>query len=166
MTTEVDPSFTVTSSHLRLVSKADDGSHWLVWDFFLTHFTLTINRATAPFGFTYRGVPGGAFGSGDQLVLPDGTLRSAAVPYTADMPGPAEWVYLTHPTANQSLFLLQHSDDSLPETYRIADGDTGMFVFGGGQITQTPIRFSLGLIDRCDDQAVRARIEFVRAAIH
>jgi hypothetical protein len=60
---------------------------------------------------------------------------------------------------------MQHSDDALPETYEVADGDTGMFVFGSGTITQLPIRFSLGLIDSCDDSTVRARIEFIRKAV-
>ena len=165
MTTEMDPSFTVTSSHLRLVSKSDDASYWLVWDFFLTHFTLTINRAAKPFGFTYRGVPGGALSSLDQLVLAGGTSRSASNPYSTVLPGPAGWVYFTHPAATQSLFLIQHSDDALSDTYRIADGDTAMFVFGGGQMTQTPVRFSLGLVDSCDDQDVSSRIAFVQSAI-
>ncbi len=165
MSTELDPSFTVTSSHLRLISKSADNSYQLVWDFFLTHFTLTINRAATPFGFTYRGVPGGAFGSADQLVLSDGTTQSATVSYVGELPGPAEWAYLTHPAAKHSLFLIQHSGDNLPETYQVADGDTGMFVFGSGKIDQTPIRFSLGVIDSCDDQTVRARIDFIQKAI-
>jgi hypothetical protein len=166
MTTEVDPLFSITSSHLRLVSKSDDASYWLVWDFFLTHFTLTINRAAKPFGFTYRGVPGGALGSSDQLVLAGGTAGSASNPFSTVLSGPAGWVYLTHPATKHSLFMIQHSDDTLSDTYRIADGDTAMFVFGGGQIAQTPIRFSLGLVDSCDDQAVSTRIAFVRDAIH
>ncbi len=166
MTTVLDPSFTVTSSHLRLISKSDDSSYWLVWDFFLTHFTLTINRAATPFGFTYRGVPGGALDSADQLVLSNGVARSASTPYNGDLPGPCEWAYLAHPLTGQSLFLIQHGDDSLAETYQIADGDSAMFVFGSGQMTQTPIRFSLGLVNSCDDQVVRDRIAFVENAIH
>lgn len=165
MTTEVDPSFTVTSSHLRLVSKSEDASYWLVWDFFLTHFTLTINRAAAPFGFTYRGVPEGALGAADQLVVAGSTSRSAANPFTTVLPGPSGWAYLTHPATKHSLFLIQHSDDTLSDTYRIADGDTAMFVFGNGLMERTPARFSLGLVDSCDDQAVSKRISFVQTTI-
>jgi hypothetical protein len=66
----------------------------------------------------------------------------------------------------QSLFLIQHSDDALADTYQIADGDSAMFVFGDGKITETPIRFSLGLVNSCDDQVVRERIAFVQDAIH
>jgi hypothetical protein len=165
MSTDLDPSFRVTSSHLRLVSRSDDCSYELVWDFFLTHFTLTINRAAAPFGFTYRGVPGGSLDSRDQMVLSSGAPRSTLSPFSGDLSGASEWVYFTHPADNHSLFLLQHSGDSLPESYRIAEGDTSMFVFGGGKITQTPIRFSLGIIDRSDAQAVYDRIVFVQDSI-
>jgi hypothetical protein len=166
MTTDLDPTFTITSTHLRLISKSQDESYVLVWDFFLTHFTLTVNRAAKPFGFTYEGVPGGNFGPTDQLVLSSGAAKPAASSYSGDLPGPAEWAYLSHPAAKQSLFLIQHSDDSLAETYRIADGDTGMFTFGGAQQCRTPVRFSLGVVDSCDDQAVRDRIAFVIGAIH
>jgi hypothetical protein len=166
MTTEIDPSFIVTSNHLRLISKSEDGSYWLVWDFFQTHFTLTINRAAKAFGFTYRGVPGGTLGSADQLGLSSGTMRSATLSYSGDLPGPSEWVYLSHPATQQSLFLIQHADDALSDTYQVADGDSAMFVFGGGQITETPIRFSLGLVNSCDDKVVRDRITFVQNAIH
>jgi hypothetical protein len=165
MTTEVDPSFTVTSSHLRLVSKSADASYWLVWDFFLTHFTLTINHAATPFGFTYRGVPEGALGSADQLVVAGGTSRSAANPFTTTLPGPSGWAYLAHPATKHSLFLIQHSDDTLADTYRIADGDTAMFVFGNGLMEKTPVRFSLGLVDSVEEQAVSKRISFVQSTI-
>jgi hypothetical protein len=165
MTTELDPAFTVTSSHLRLVSKSEDESYWLVWDFFLTHFTLTINRAAAPFGFTYRGVPEGALGPADQLVVAGGTSRAAANPFTTTLPGPSGWAYLTHPATKHSLFMIQHSDDTLTDTYRIADGDTAMFVFGNGQMEKTPARFSLGLVESCDEQVVSKRIAFVQGAI-
>jgi hypothetical protein len=165
MTTVVDPKMMVTSTHVRFISKSADESFWLVWDFFLTHFTLTINRAAKPFGFTYQGVPGAGLDSGDQIAFSDGTVQRASNPRNRDLSGPAEWVYLTHPANKHSLFLLQHFDDALADPYRIADGDTPSFTFGGGQISQTPVRFSLGLIESCDARTVRKRIEFVRDAI-
>jgi hypothetical protein len=165
MSTVIDPAFIPSTTHLRLVSKSDDGSYWLVWDFFQTHFTLTINRAGKAFGFTYRGVPGGAIDPADKLVLSNETKQAASAPFKGDLPGPAEWAYLSHPVASQSLFLIQHADDTLPETYQVVDGDTAMFVFGGGQTLTTPIRFSLGLVNSTDDQIVRNRITFVRNAI-
>jgi hypothetical protein len=166
MSTDLDPSFTATYSHLRLLSKSDDCSYELVWDFFLTHVTVTINRAAKPFGFTYRGVPGGSLNASDQLLLCSAPPRSTATPFGGALTGAIQWATFTHPADNHSLFLIQHSDDSLPDGYRIADGDTSMFVFGGDQITQAPIRFSLGIIDRSDAQALYDRIGFVRDRIH
>lgn len=165
MSTDLDPTFTPNYGHLRLISKSGDCSYQLVWDFFLTHFTLTVDRAAAPFGFTYRGVPGGSLGSTDQLIMCSDQPRSTTTPYSGHLTGPAPWAYFTHPADSHSLFLIQHSSDSLADAYRIADGDTSMFVFGNGQITQTPIRFSLGLIDRSDSAAVYDRIMFIESNI-
>ncbi len=126
---------------------------------------LTINRAAKPFGFTYRGVPGGALDGADQLVVAGSPARSASNPYTTVLPGPSGWAYLTNPATNHALFMIQHSDDTVSDTYRVADGDTAMFVFGDGQITQTPVRFSLGILDSCQEQDVSRRISFVEDAI-
>lgn len=166
MSTDLDPTFTATYSHLRLLSKSDDCSYELVWDFFLTHVTLTINRAAKPLGFTYRGVAGASLDSSDRLILCSDQPRSIQTPFNGALTGAVQWAYVSHPAGSHSLFLLQHSADSLPDTYRIADGDTPTFVFGGGQITQTPMRFSLGIIDRSDAQAVYDRIMFVQDSIH
>ncbi len=163
MITSVDPQ-SVTLSHLRLVSKPVDGEYyWLVWDFYLTHVTVTINRAAEPFGFTYHGVPGGNLDDTDQLVLSSGEAQSAKVGFLGDLEGPAEWVYLTSPSAaaNSSLFLIQHGDDSLPESYGVADGNSSRFVFGSGQVTRKPIRYSLGVVPTIAHEAVSERVAFV-----
>jgi hypothetical protein len=165
MTTEVDPSFTVTSSHLRLVSKSDDASYWLVWDFFLTHVTVTINRSAKPFGLTYRGLPGGDKLAAAELVVSGGTTRAATNPFTTVLPGAAGWAYITHPATNHALFMIQHAEDTLSDVYRVADGDTAMFTFGGGQIADTPMRFSLGIMDSTADTDVSGRIAFVTKVI-
>jgi hypothetical protein len=169
MTTEIDPGFTVTSTHLRLVSKSDTGSFWLVWDFFLTHFTLTINRADTPFGFTYRGVPGGAIDTRDQLVLSSGETLSPSDPYQGALSGTDQWVYYNRPMNKHALFLIQHTDDDLVDSYQIADGDSAMWTFGGDAskryITQTPIRFSLGVMDSSESALIVDRIKFVVDAL-
>ena len=169
MTTELDPSFTTTSTHLRLISQSEDAGYWLVWDFFLTHFTLTVNRAEKAFGFTFRGVPGGVINAADQLVLSSGQTLSPLSPYSGALSGREQWVYYKHPMSKHSLFLIQHTGDALTDSYQVADGDTAMWTFGGDQskrfITQTPIRFSLGLMDSTTDTAVTERIRFVVSAI-
>jgi len=92
-----------------------------------------------------------------------GVTRSASTAFADDLPGPVEWAYLTSPDsdANSSLFLIQHADDSVPESYLVADTNSSKFVFGGGQLTQTPIRYSLGVVDSVEHAAVSERLQFV-----
>lgn len=154
-----------TPTHLRLSAVSSDQSwHW-VWDFYITHVTLTLNRAPGPVGFSYRGVPAGALGSEDQLIQSDGTTQGARNSFAGEAPGPVEWVYIADTLAQRSLFLMQHTDDGLPERYQVRDNDSAMWIFGDGQITNFPVRFSLGLIDSVDHAAVSQRVQFVAGAI-
>lgn len=163
MNTVLDAA-SATSSHLRLVSKSVEGDgYWIVWDFYLTHVTITVNRSPSPFGFTYDGVPGNTLdGDTDHLVLSTGEVKSAKSYYSEDLPGPAEWAYITNgETKSGSLFLIQHTDDNLPDSYSVPDGDGSRLTFGSGQITATPIRFSLGLIDSTNHAKVSERVNYV-----
>jgi len=154
-----------TPTHLRLsVVSSDQAWHW-VWDFYITHVTLTLERAPGPVGFSYRGVPAGALGSEDQLIQSDGTTQGARNSFAGEAPGPVEWVYIADTLAQRSLFLMQHTDDALPERYQVRDNDSAMWIFGDGQITNFPVRFSLGLIDSVDHAAVSQRVQFVAGAI-
>jgi hypothetical protein len=165
VSTVLDPD-SQTPTHLRLTSDSADGSwHW-VWDFYVTHATLTIDRAPGPIGFSYRGVPAGTLGAEDQLVQSDGTAQSARNSFTADVPGPAEWVYVADGSAQRSLILMQHTDDALAETYQVRDNDSAAWVFGGGQITALPVRFSVSLIDSVEHAVVSQRAAYVAGAIH
>jgi hypothetical protein len=110
-------------------------------------------------------VPAGSLGTEDQLILSDGTSQGARNSYTGDVAGPAEWVYMADTTARHSLFLMQHTDDALPETYQVRDNDSAAWVFGGGQITALPVRFSLGVIDSVDHVLVSQRAAYVAGAI-
>jgi hypothetical protein len=154
-----------TPTHLRLTSESTDGWRW-VWDFYVTHATLTVDRAPVPTGLSYRGVPAGALGMEDQLVQSDGTAQGARNSFARDLSGPIEWVYFADTAARRSLFLVQHRDDELAEAYQVRDNDSAAFGFGGGAITALPLRFSLGLIDSTDHGAVSQRVAFVAGAIH
>jgi hypothetical protein len=155
-----------TPTHLRLTSDSANGAwHW-GWDFYVTHATFTLDRAPGPVGFSYRGVPAGTLGTEDQLLQSDGTAQSARNSFAGDLPGPVEWVYIADGAIRRSLFLMQHTDDTLPETYQVRDNDSAAWVFGGGQITALPIRFSLGLLDSVDRALVSQRAAYVAGAIH
>jgi len=154
-----------TPTHLRLTSTSADASWQWVWDIYITHVTLTINRAPTSIGFSYRGVPAGALGAEDQLILSDGTAQSARNSFSGELPGPVEWVYIADTAATRSLFLVQHTDDALPERFQVRDNDSALWIFGDGAITTLPMRFSLGLIDSVERARVAERVQFVAGAI-
>jgi hypothetical protein len=154
-----------TPTHLRLTSESEDGLWQWVWDFYVTHVTFTVNRAPVPIGFAYQGVPGGSLGTEDRLVSSDGTAQGARNSFNADLPGPVEWAYLADTTLGRSLFTMQHDDDALAERYQVRDSDTSLLIFGNGQLSALPLRFSLGIIPSVDHDAVTERVEFIAGAI-
>ena len=153
-----------TPTHLRLISKS---AQWrLVWDFYPTHLTLTVNAAPASFGMAYRGVPAGGLDSSDRFAAGDGAFQSAMLSFVDDLAGPAEWGYVSDTALGRSLFFIQHGDDAITDRYQVKDNDSVMLSFGDGALQALPRRFSLGLVDSADQQAVQARAAFVIAAIH
>ena len=164
MTTTLDQD-SVTAKHVRLIAQSVAGDFGWVWDFYVTQATLTVKKAGAPFGFTYRGTPGGSLGSSDRLGLSNGAVQSASDSYYGDLPGPAEWAYVFDLTLGHSLFLIQHLDDGLGERYDAKDADSATFTFGDGKISETPARFSLGLVGSATFSAVQARVAYVVHAL-
>jgi hypothetical protein len=165
MTTTVDVE-SQTPTHLRLLSASDPAGWRLVWDFYPTHVTLTVNAAPVPYGIAYRGVPGGSLDTADRFVLADGNGQSAMTSSVMDWAGPAEWAYVSDPSLGRSLFAIHHGDDSLTDRYQVKDNDSAMISFGDGNLTQLPQRFSFGIIESSDHQTVKARVDFVIGAIH
>lgn len=165
MTTTLDDA-SQTLTHVRLICQSQTAAWSWVWDFYVTHVTITVIHTPGAYGFGYRGVPGGLLDASDQLVLPSGAAQSAESSFDGDLPGPTEWTYLVDTTLGRSLFLIQHGDDALPDHYQVKDSDSANFVFGDGMITQTPLRFSLGLVNSGAFDTVKERVAFVIAAIH
>jgi hypothetical protein len=164
MTTTVDAD-SQTPTHLRLHSVSTSREWRLVWDFYPTHVTLTVNSAPMPYGIAYRGVPGGNLANSDRFVLSDGTGQSATISSVIDWAGPAEWVYVSDPSLGRSLFAIHHGDDALTDRYQVRDNDSSMISFGDGMFTALPRRFSFGIIDSTDHQTVKTRVDFVIGAI-
>lgn len=163
MTTTLDEE-SRTPTHLRLFSQS---THWrLVWDFYPTHLTLTVNAAPASYGMAYRGVPAGALDSADRFSPGDGAAQSAMLSFVEDLAGPAEWAYISDTAQGRSLFMIQHGDDAISDRYQVKDNDSAMLSFGDGALQALPQRFSLGLVDSADQQAVKTRAAFVIGAIH
>jgi len=164
MTTVLDAD-SQTPTHLRLKCTSDSGSWRLVYDFYPTHVTITVNAAPMPYGMAYRGVPGGALDDGDRFVFADGVGQGALLSSVTDLPGPAEWAYVTDTELSRSLLMIQHGDDDLTDRYQVKDNDSSLFSFGDGSLTQLPMRFSFALLDSADHEAVAARAGFIIDAI-
>jgi hypothetical protein len=160
MTTTLDGA-SHTTGHVRLFSTSEDSGWSLVWDFYRSHVTLTVNRAAQLFSFNYRGVPGGVLDSSDRIVSSNGESHAAldAVLTTA-LPGAVQWLYLADDTRSRSMFVLQYAADSLPDAYGVADLDTSVLTLGNARL-QAPLRFSLGLVDSSEHSAVKARVDYV-----
>jgi hypothetical protein len=154
-----------TPTHLRLLSESESGAWRLVWDFYPTHVTLTVNAAPVPYGIAYRGVPGGLLDTGDRFVAANGAEQSAMTSSVVDWGGPAEWAYVTDPALDRSFFAIQHGDDATTDRYQVKDNDSAMISFGDGALTRLPLRFSFGIVPSSSYQAVKARVDFVVGAI-
>ena len=70
------------------------------------------------------------------------------------------------PAAGISVSLLQHTDDTLSDHYQVRDNDSALWLFGNGEITTTPIRFSLSLVASTEFAAVSERVAFIASVIH
>jgi hypothetical protein len=154
-----------TPTHLRILSVSQSGNWRLVYDFYPTHVTLTVNAAPMPYGIAYRGVPGGSLEDSDQFVFADGSSQSAILSSVADLAGPAEWAYLADTALGRSLFMVQHMDDDQVDRYQVKDSDSAMLSFGDGELTRLPMRFSFGLVESADHETVASRASFVINAI-
>jgi hypothetical protein len=160
MTTTLD-GVSHTAGHVRVFSTSADSGWSLVWDFYRSHVTLTVNRAAQPFSFNYRGVPGGVLDSSDRLVFSNGESHAAidAVPSTT-LPGAVQWLYLADDARSRSMFVLQYAADSLADAYTVTDLDTSVLTLGDARL-RAPLRFSLGIVDSSEHAAVKARVDYV-----
>jgi hypothetical protein len=172
-TFEAPPSMTCaidedsqTPTHLRVPCATSSKSWRLVWDFYPTHVTLTVNAAPTPFGIAYRGVPGGSLDETDRFVSASGADQSAITSSVTDWPGDAEWAYVSDPVLDRSLFAIHHEGDELTDRYQVKDNDSAMISFGDGMLTALPQRFSFGLVQSASHATVKDRADFVIGAIH
>jgi hypothetical protein len=160
MTTTFDEA-SRTPGHVRLFSTSEDSGWSLVWDFYPSHVTLTVNRAAQLFSFNYRGVPGGVLDSSDRIVFSNGDSHAALdAMETTTLPGAVQWLYLADDARSRSLFVLQYAADSLADAYSVAGVDTSVLTLGDARL-RAPLRFSLGLIDSSEHSAVKARVDYV-----
>lgn len=124
------------------------------WDIYPAYATMTLLVSDGPYWFLYEGTPGGELEIGkDFLVRSDGTQTPASTAWTGDIVGP-EWVYFADPTVERALFVVNHTEDEIVDSYYQLDKVMTVFGFGrsstNAYMEDAPAQFSIGLIDDTD----------------
>lgn len=154
-----------TLRHVRLLSDGTDGAWRLIWDFYPTHVTLTVDKAPVPYGIAYRGVPGDALDAQDLLRLADGSSKSAQSSSVNDFSGAPAWAALSDVSGSHSFFAIQHAADTVADRYQVKDNDSAFLSFGDGMLRASPQRFSFGLVSGTSQAEVRDRVEYIDGQI-
>jgi hypothetical protein len=138
---------------VSIVAESDRG-HWACrYDFYPSRcdFTMTRIPEQRKFWVLYEGTPGG------KLAATNWWMTSAIAQrqpisrrHEGDIPSP-EWIAFGDAGLDRALVLVQHSDDTHPDTHYAMDELMTVFGFGRQGLTkyldQVPARFSIGLVE-------------------
>lgn len=142
-----------------------DGAWATLWEIFPGFARMTVEKvppATA-YWLLYEGTPGGKLDLATDLVTrSDGTTTTAGESWNGDLVG-EEWVYVTDPPLNRSLFVIHHQEDEVVDSYTpgteklmtilgFGRSDTARFLTGVGQ------QFTFGLVEDATFAGVRSAI--------
>ncbi len=139
---------------ITIHSVTNDDKWETLWEIFPTYARMTLLKKDHSYWFLYEGTPGGALDdTNDIVVRSNGTETTASTTWNGDLTG-AEWLYFGDKALGRSLFMANHADDNLVDSYfPLTDGNGKMTVFGFGRqntstfLTTTPARFTFGLLD-------------------
>lgn len=164
---------------VRLRSISKDGKSECYWDFFPTHATMTLLKIDAPaYWFLYEGTPGGRLDPVEDFVIRPGNRRSSLnEPWLDEVP----WVYFDAQESNYSFFLIDHQNETQPESYvswpykrDTKNHFQEMTIFGFGRpawddprqhsptLTTLPGRFTIGFTDATEYSAIERKVEALR----
>lgn len=139
------------------------------WDIYPAYATLTMLAYSGNYWVLYEGTPGGLLEPAtDFVVRSDGTQTAASVAWTGDIVD-REWVYFADPNVSRSLFMVNHVDDTLVDSYYQMQNN--MTVFGFGRTGTTPYlqalpaQFSVGLLDATDYATTGPQINAAYTAV-
>lgn len=134
-------------------STSDNGQWITLWEIFPDYARLTVTKVATGFKywFLYEGVPGGEIEASDKVVRSDGKENSAFDSWNGDLPG-EEWVYITDPSLERSIFLVHDQSDFEVDTYRPQQNQMTVLGFGrdegvGRFLTGVGRRLYFGLAD-------------------
>lgn len=156
-----------SGSHIVLTSTSTNNQWEIVWDFYETHVTLTVEKIPSggEYYVLYEGTPGGQDGlsSDDFYVTSDGTRRPITECFNDNCSSPNErlsapdWIFFSGKQLKRSLLLIQQEHDNILDCYWIMNNPApgNMTVFGFGRdgkgaataLTATPNVFHFALIE-------------------
>ncbi len=136
------------------ISVTSETGHWAGrYDFFPTHctFTITAMPADKKYWVLYEGTPGGKLDSADRwMTSAIETPQPMSFRHEGDIPSP-EWMAFSDADGDRSIVLLNHEDDTYPDTFYQMDNKMTVFGFGRKGLTayhaKVGQRFSIGLVE-------------------
>lgn len=148
-----------------ITCQTQDGRYAGQWELTARHATFTLLRAGSSYWFLYEGTPGGRLDLQQSLLVrAPGIVTSLGEIWSSDLPDP-EWVFFTDPQRRRALWLLHHEPDEHPDQYWPMEGNMTVFGFGRQyrsltrHLTAAPARFTVGLVDTAQTEAVLRAIE-------
>ena len=146
----------------RLRTVTDDGLWTVEWDIGPTAARLTVIDAAGDYWFLYEGTPGGSLDTTTDIVVrSDGTSTMAGTTWTGDVSNP-EWVFFGDPAVGRSLYVVNHQQDSIEDSYRAMNGEMTVFGYGrsglSSNLDHVPGQYTVGLVDSVDTSTVGAKL--------
>ncbi len=154
-TTTLVNSGVLKESIRTTINTDSDARQWdVLWEFFPSYSRMTLLDVDHDYWFLYEGTPGGDLEpTEDFVVRSNGTQNLTSQSWSGDIAG-EEWAYFADPGVNRSLYLINHAEDTKPDSYRpMGDSNGDMTVFGFGRqntgkfMTQTGVSFTVGLMN-------------------
>lgn len=151
-----------------LVSESLDGLWATQWDIYPNFARMTVTKTAAgkAFWLLYEGTPGGKLDLTNDLVTRPGELEpittTGGESWSGDIPG-EEWVFLSDPVVDRSIFLYHSPDDEIVDSYAPST-DKFMTVLGFGRdinsryLTGRPQYLTIGLVEDTTVEAVASAI--------
>lgn len=136
-------------------SVSEDNKWEALWDIFPGYARMTLLKVDPgkQYWFLYEGTPGGVLEvNSDTLTRSDGETILASEKWTTDIPG-EEWLFVSDPNLNRSIFLIHHQVDELVDGYYPSTPNNLMTIFGFGRsgnsryLNGLPRQFTYGLVD-------------------
>ena len=145
---------------VKILSETEDRKWGSIWEIYPDYAKMTLfKKGDDPYYFLYEGVPGGKLDMDtDFWVKSDGTKGPASQSWQGDLAAP-EWVYFVDGKSKRALYLVNHTDDTLDDTYRPMKENMTVFGFGRsvnvkgrsiGVIDDAPRSFTIGFVEDSD----------------